>query len=890
MNEEIKRISESILSHLEEEIKEDVMQYSLAKAELQYGNDNEVYWMVRKIEAEYIIVEGPDGPSIRSGHRIHLPDKEGEIYIARDSKFGALLISRAVGKMIYDEPSGNQVNINIFNSSLFEPYNFKGSDVKNVVIRTPEITFRIQSIREELRKLLEIEKLQKAKELEKEESERNKLAEEIDRKKKEFESFLKTRKRHVIDSSGLRDQPILDDVQENIKRSEFKSKNLIIDGGPGTGKTTSLIQRITFLTSPTIKESFEISNRDLSLLTDRNKNWLFFSPTELLRQYLKNFMAKESLNPSDDNVLVWNDFKRVLFRRFGLFNPDTKNPFQFSSSAENIFNINPDILKEIYEKFELHFVNFQKSKISKIQELDFSSLKWEESGNKIVNDLMEVSVHDNLSKLIRMFGDLEKRYSPVSKELSQKLNTDLLDSVSKVQFEIEQNNELKNDLYGMIKEELGKRKDEVEPDDEFPDEETESENTIQSSDLQIELNRILRNIVRKESHLKIDKKIRLTKFEKEILDKIKEKINFDINPAIGENAYFRKYFSGILRGIEANILRYFPAVYKSFRKEILRKMNIFNERGQEVIDKNIKEGNKKIVNDEIDLILNLLFRLINKLFNEFNSVYENSNDTYLREYRDNVRCIIAIDEGTDFSLLELSCMTQLSHPRFRTVSISGDIMQRLTKYGIKSWEEYMKLYLNTSLHKIKLSYRQTDYLIKIAKVIYEHNTGNQLEIVPAYQASEHDPKPLVFIGSDFENKIDWITKQIIAINKAYENKLPSIAILVHDAETLKKYENALSHQEDLVDNGIKVVSCPDGKMLGNVTDIRIFEMKYIKGMEFQAVFFIDIDMHSSSQADLLDRYLYVGVSRASFYLAITLNEKLPERLLYLEDMFYEETW
>lgn len=682
----------------------------------------------------------------------------------------------------------------------------------------------------------------------------------------------------------------MDEIQEKIKRSEFKSRNLIIDGGPGTGKTTSLIQRITFLTSPTIKENFEVSDRDLNLLTAKHKNWMFFSPTELLRQYLKNFMAKESLSPSDENVLVWNDFKKVLFRRLGLFNPETKNPFQFSSSAEHIFDINSEGLKEIYDKFELHFVNFQKNKIAKILELDFSSLGWKETGDKIVNDLMKVRDYDNLSKLIKMFGDLEKSYLHLSNQLSHKLNSDLSESVSKFQFAIEKSDALKAEIYKLIKEDLEKRKEEEEIEDEFPEEEPEAESNIQSSDIQIELNRLLRNIIRKDSLLKLDKRVKLTKFEKDILDKIDPHLRNDVNPAIGESAFFRKYFSGILRGIEANVLRYFPAVYKSFRKEIMREMKVFNENGLEVIDKNIKEGNKKVVSDEIDLILSLLFRLINKLYNEFISVYEKSNDAYLKEYRDNVRCVIAIDEGTDFSLLELSCMTQLSNPRFRTVSISGDIMQRLNEYGIRSWDEYTNLYLNTNLHRITLSYRQTEHLIKIAKRIYEHNTGSELEIFPAYIASEHDPKPLIFKGSDLDMKIDWITKQIISINKTYQNHLPSIAILVHNPETLRKYEEALRSQEELIENGVKVVSCPDGRMLGNATDIRIFEMKYIKGMEFQAVFFIDIDMLSSSEPDLLDRYLYVGVSRASFYLAVTVAEKLPERLQYLENMIYEGTW
>lgn len=156
MNDEIKRISESILSHLEEEREEKVLQYSLAKAELSYENEKEVYWMIRKIEADPIYGVTIKGDKVlkEAGSRIHLPEKEGEIYIARDSKFGGLLISRSIGKITYEEPSGNKVILNVFNTSLFDPNTTEEIDVKNVSIRTLEATFNFPSLKEEIEKLL----------------------------------------------------------------------------------------------------------------------------------------------------------------------------------------------------------------------------------------------------------------------------------------------------------------------------------------------------------------------------------------------------------------------------------------------------------------------------------------------------------------------------------------------------------------------------------------------------------------------------------------------------------------------------------------------------------------------------------------------------------------
>jgi DNA helicase IV len=60
----------------------------------------------------------------------------------------------------------------------------------------------------------------------------------------------------------------------------------------------------------------------------------------------------------------------------------------------------------------------------------------------------------------------------------------------------------------------------------------------------------------------------------------------------------------------------------------------------------------------------------------------------------------------------------------------------------------------------------------------------------------------------------------------------------------------------------------------------------VKGMEFDVVFFHNIDNTDLSE-DLVKRYLYVGVSRASFYLGATFNNDCPELTKYFK---MGETW
>src|SRR5208282_4548601 len=49
------------------------------------------------------------------------------------------------------------------------------------------------------------------------------------------------------------------------------------------------------------------------------QSWIMFTPTDLLRQYVKEAFARENFAASDERISTWDDFRRDLARnRFGI--------------------------------------------------------------------------------------------------------------------------------------------------------------------------------------------------------------------------------------------------------------------------------------------------------------------------------------------------------------------------------------------------------------------------------------------------------------------------------------------------------------------------------------------------------------------------------------------
>jgi DNA helicase IV len=355
---------------------------------------------------------------------------------------------------------------------------------------------------------------------------------------------------------------------------------------------------------------------------------------------------------------------------------------------------------------------------------------------------------------------------------------------------------------------------------------------------------------------------------------------------IGQIGYFKKYFEKITKGIQQNVLRDIPMIYKKYRREqLINKNKNWNLQILEELVK--KDKNKRIHPDEQALLLCFVNTFTSILYKDFPSQFYSISHSYVTTYKNNYKPVIAIDEATDFSIIDLLAINSFRHPEISSLTLSGDIMQRMTINGLNSWEDFSKIVLGTEIKDLTTSYRQSPTLLSLAQVIYEKSTGIKSSYKSFIEKDEAEPKPLIFISVNEAEKLIWIAERIIEIYKAYGDSIPSIAIFLPNENLIDDFANNLGNLDILSDVGIFVKACRNGEVLGNKNTVRIFSIDKIKGLEFEAVFFHNLDdlQKQNISHDLLLKYLYVGLSRAAFYLGLTAHSDLDKKISFVTEEF-----
>ena len=70
----------------------------------------------------------------------------------------------------------------------------------------------------------------------------------------------------------------------------------------------------------------------------------------------------------------------------------------------------------------------------------------------------------------------------------------------------------------------------------------------------------------------------------------------------------------------------------------------------------------------------------------------------------------------------------------------------------------------------------------------------------------------------------------------------------------------------------------------------MFDVRHVKGLEFEAVFYLGIDELAKALPDLFERYFFVGVSRAATYLGVTCENVLPDAMEKVRGHFETGGW
>ena len=673
--------------------------------------------------------------------------------------------------------------------------------------------------------------------------------------------------RFIREQGKLRYNPILDPVQNQIKTSHlFDGTTIVIDGGPGTGKTTTMIQRLKYLTDEyAINEDAEQEKKRYHLTTAQrgslldairqNRDWMFFSPSELLKEYLADAMNKEGLTDTKSKVWNWKEFLKKVTRDYYRFiDPSSDNtPFLASRSHDVLIYQKTDAISAIQD-FYLKILRQIKNKLPNIETKE-KPYRWESIANGI-KQRFEDSDSYNIVQFVRLFSSLEAVYAADCRSLIAE-NRSLVKNISEELFALTEDDEkLSSALKDLLALTVGEA-NEDDGDDTESEEDDAANRTVSA----------IRTWFRRYCYAQIDKEVKLTPRQlkiKELLEPILMDEHKKQITHVGELVLFEQ-FAKYTRGVTANMLTGMPTKYKQFRRTIYaNKVEGWN---LELLGSLLqRRGGKELHQQEQALLLGFVNNLVKTILE---NTSDNNSHYYIDAYRDLARPIIGVDEATDFCECDIYAMTSFLTTGYSSLTLCGDIMQRLTKSGITSWDEIDNIVPNKKELKMITSYRQSTRLLEVAKALYRDTLKREPEY-KAYMKSKKVPAPLSYVSGEELDKIEWIGQRIGEVYNIYK-QLPSIAIFLNNEDSIPAFVKALKETDFIYDTDIEVVDGSSGIVLASSNQIRVYPIKVVKGMEFDVVFFHNIDL-SAETDETIKRYIYVGVSRAAFFLAATFSK------------------
>ena len=699
---------------------------------------------------------------------------------------------------------------------------------------------------------------------------------------------------YIRKQGEMRYSHIVDPIQTAIMSKHlFDGKTIIIQGGPGTGKTTTMIHRLSYLTNTfAIKEDEKnkfgkykltpLQRKQLFEAIKNHRDWIFFSPSKMLKEYLTDAMKKEELSHISEKVWCWKDYCRMILRDYYhlLDEKESSSPFTIFPSDETLFYQDYDIVN-VFKNFFLDYLRKIKEELPPLN-MDGKVYEWTSIAQSVKNRFDDVD-HYDFARFISLFNSLESVYGNDCKRLLRNRNNDLSELAEKICEMLDENHEAMSEIKNIFDMNSKGLTEQDSVDDEIGDDDNNESSTLKETIQKLlnplfgnkskehELSSEIQKWLKSYCYSKVNGAKGLTEVQEIIADillpVIGDQFDNEINK-LGELMIFEQY-AQYTRGVRSIMLNGIPAKYKKFRAYLNKTK--FEGCNLKLLRDIIQSNQGKALHmQEQSLLLGFINTLVKSIKASSNSKIRHD---FIDAYEEVSRPIIGIDEATDFSVCEIYAMQSLLSREFSSLTLCGDIMQRMTSYGIKSWDELNGVLTNLDPYEIKTSYRQSKKLLDVARQL----CADELKEVPKYKAymtSNKVPDPLVYVDGNELSKIEWISKRISEVYRAYGENLPSIAIFVTDKGYIPRFIEFLQETEFFAEKGIQVL---DGTNSGKVAEshIRVYPIDIVKGMEFDVVFFHNVDK-TDAEMDMLKRYIYVGLSRAAFFLGVTMEEENVE--------------
>ena len=704
---------------------------------------------------------------------------------------------------------------------------------------------------------------------------------ELPKKKIKSKNVIKGRLRSTLKKMELPDQFILDQRQDELFRLPLDSRILLL-GAPGTGKTTTLIRRLNQKSRREFLDADErkiagIENEDLVAESNHSESWIMFTPTEFLKVYIREAFSRDGIPVPDEHISTWDEFRNDLaHRHFGIL-PSASRSGSYVMK-DSILTLEAGAKTDLIAWFA-DFDSWQKTIFLEEMRGYAKNLREHTSSeiSLLGKRLLTILGTDSRELQSSMFMSLLE-----TTELIQKLIKDIKESSNKkirgaLNLQVNKDGDFLDNFASFI-ESLPEEKNNSDKQDADINAETEDEpvqSRVGRAGAQTHFIQVVRSQARaKARNGNVSKSSRIGRLIEWLGDRTLPAQELkELGKDLAKQSALRKFINPV-----GNYINKIPTRYRRFRKKRQTEDIWYCAEGFSSTD---------IHPIEVDIILLAMIRETNELI-DVPRLNTPDNPAYktLEKMQDLYRTQVLVDEVSDFSPIQLSCMMGIAHPGVRSFFACGDFHQRVTNWGTHSIKQMKWAIPNIDIREVHVPYRQSRQIHNFAEQIICISGGDIADVVlPKYENNEGVSPVLATQMSEVSEIANWLSQRIQEIER-FVGEFPSIAVFVNSEEEVQSMADALEDAPE--GRGIKAIPCLNGRIHGPDNAVRVFNVEYIKGLEFEAVFFVGIDILAKNQPDLFDKYLYVGATRAATYLGITCEQDLPSMMEELRELFGQD--